>query len=124
MHDAPDELERAASPPRRLIGVRLREGGRADDYLVEDLALHVGDHCLVEVPSGHGAAVAATVHSVTYLGDHCEVWLEMAGGTRILATVRGETRLQPGESVPVRLPPEALLEVGWPAVSPAHPCHE
>jgi len=66
----------------------------------------------VEVPSGHGAAVAATVHSVTYLGDHCEVWLEMAGGTRILATVRGETRLQPGESVPVRLPPEALLEVG------------
>ena len=66
----------------------------------------------VEVPSAHGDAVAAKVHSVTYLGDHCEVRLEMAGGTRILATVRGETRLQAGESVPVRLPPEALLEVG------------
>jgi cell fate regulator YaaT (PSP1 superfamily) len=52
MHDAPDELERTAPPPRRLIGVRLREGGRADDYLVEDLALHVGDHCLVEAPGG------------------------------------------------------------------------
>jgi cell fate regulator YaaT (PSP1 superfamily) len=37
---------------RRLIGVRLREGGRADDYLVEGLSLHVGDHCVVEVPSG------------------------------------------------------------------------
>ena len=35
------------------MGVRLREGGRADDYLVDDLTLHVGDHCVVEVPSGH-----------------------------------------------------------------------
>ena len=49
---APDGFEREASPPR-LIGVRLREGARADDYLVEDLELHVGDHCVVEVPSGH-----------------------------------------------------------------------
>ena len=52
MHDALDELEGAAAP-RRLIGVRVREGGRADDYLVEGLELHVGDHCVVEVPSGH-----------------------------------------------------------------------
>ena len=44
MHDAPDDLE---APPRRggSIGVRLRESGRADDYLVEDLELHVGDSC-------------------------------------------------------------------------------
>jgi cell fate regulator YaaT (PSP1 superfamily) len=52
MHDALDELEGAAAP-RRLIGVRLRESGRADDYVVEGLELHVGDHCIVEVPSGH-----------------------------------------------------------------------
>jgi cell fate regulator YaaT (PSP1 superfamily) len=41
----------AAGP--RLIGVRLRPGARADEYLVEDLTLHVGEHCVVEVPSGH-----------------------------------------------------------------------
>jgi cell fate regulator YaaT (PSP1 superfamily) len=52
MHDAPDELEGTAAP-RRLIGVRLRESARADDYLVEGLELHVGDHCVVEVPNGH-----------------------------------------------------------------------
>ncbi len=37
----------------RLVGVRLREGGRADDYRAEDLTLHVGDCCVVEVPNGH-----------------------------------------------------------------------
>ncbi len=46
-----------------------------------------------------------------YLGDHSEVRLEIAGGTRILATVRGETNLQAGDSVAVRLPPNAFLEV-------------
>jgi cell fate regulator YaaT (PSP1 superfamily) len=50
MQDVPAELESAAIP--RLVGVRLRESGRADDYLVEGLELHVGDHCLVEAPSG------------------------------------------------------------------------
>jgi cell fate regulator YaaT (PSP1 superfamily) len=51
MHDAPpSELEPAAP---RLIGVRLREGARADDYLVDGLPLHVGDYCVVEVPNGH-----------------------------------------------------------------------
>jgi cell fate regulator YaaT (PSP1 superfamily) len=49
----PDALDPDAAPPPRLVGVRLREGGRADDYLVQDLDLHVGDHCVVEVPSGH-----------------------------------------------------------------------
>ena len=53
MHDAEDFREDATPPPRRLVGVRLREGARADDYLAEGLELHVGDHCLVEVPSGH-----------------------------------------------------------------------
>jgi cell fate regulator YaaT (PSP1 superfamily) len=37
----------------RLVGVRLREGARAEDYVVQDLVLHVGDHCVVEVPNGH-----------------------------------------------------------------------
>jgi len=42
-----------SEPARRLVGVRLRDGGRADDYLAEDLVLHVGEHVLVEVASGH-----------------------------------------------------------------------
>jgi putative spermidine/putrescine transport system ATP-binding protein len=66
----------------------------------------------VEVPSEAGAGMPAKVSSVMYLGDHSEVRLEIAGGAQILATVRGATRLQAGESVPVRLPPHALLEVG------------
>src|SRR5262245_28312437 len=41
-----------AAPPQ-LIGVRLRDAARADDYLVERLTLHVGDRVLVEVPGGH-----------------------------------------------------------------------
>ncbi len=41
------------SPGLRLVGVRLRESARADDYLVEDLVLHVGDYCVVEVSQGH-----------------------------------------------------------------------
>src|SRR5437867_1305457 len=44
--------DEAPGPPR-LIGVRLREGARADDYLVEGLTFHVGDLCVVEVPNGH-----------------------------------------------------------------------
>jgi len=39
-------------PIRRLVGVRLRDGARADDYLAEDLVLHVGDHVIVDVPIG------------------------------------------------------------------------
>jgi spermidine/putrescine ABC transporter ATP-binding subunit len=65
----------------------------------------------VEAPSQSGAGVPAKVSSVMYLGDHSEIRLEIAGGTRVLATVRGATRLQAGESVAVRLPPDALLEV-------------
>jgi cell fate regulator YaaT (PSP1 superfamily) len=53
MPETPEALDPVASPPRQLIGVRLREGARADDYLVEDLTLHVGDYCVIEVPSGH-----------------------------------------------------------------------
>ena len=53
MHDTPELHDDATAPVRQLVGVRLREGARADDYLAEDLTLHVGDHCVVEVPSGH-----------------------------------------------------------------------
>jgi len=35
-----------------LIGVRLREPLNADDYLVEDFDLHVGDFCVVETATG------------------------------------------------------------------------
>jgi ABC-type Fe3+/spermidine/putrescine transport system ATPase subunit len=65
----------------------------------------------IELPSALPDAVAAKVVSVMYLGDHSEVRLDLPGGTRVLATVRGEARLQTGESVPVRLPPDAFLEV-------------
>jgi len=36
----------------QLVGMRLREGARADDYRVEGLGLHVGDLCVVEGPRG------------------------------------------------------------------------
>jgi cell fate regulator YaaT (PSP1 superfamily) len=52
VQEAPHESESGPTPVRRLIGVRLREGARADDYLVEGLTLHVGDHCVVESPAG------------------------------------------------------------------------
>ncbi|HWC05016.1 MAG TPA: regulatory iron-sulfur-containing complex subunit RicT [Methylomirabilota bacterium] len=52
MTDRPELFEQPEASASRLIGVRLREGGRADDYLAEGLTLRVGDHCLVEVPSG------------------------------------------------------------------------
>jgi cell fate regulator YaaT (PSP1 superfamily) len=42
------------APPVRLVGIRLREGSRADDYRVDDaLDLHVGEFYLVDVPNGH-----------------------------------------------------------------------
>ena len=47
-------LEIDPDPPRRLIGVRLRAGARADDYLLDAaLTLHVGELCVVEVAQGH-----------------------------------------------------------------------
>jgi cell fate regulator YaaT (PSP1 superfamily) len=45
--------EQAEAVPLWLVGVRLRDGARADDYLAEGLTLHVGDRVLIEVPSGH-----------------------------------------------------------------------
>ena len=42
-----------AAPGYRLVGIRLRDDARADDYLAEGLALHVGDLVLVEAPNGH-----------------------------------------------------------------------
>jgi putative spermidine/putrescine transport system ATP-binding protein len=65
----------------------------------------------IELPSVQRDALVAKVVSVMYLGDHSEVRLEIAGGTRILATVRGQASVQAGDSVPVRFPPDAFLEV-------------
>jgi cell fate regulator YaaT (PSP1 superfamily) len=41
-----------ARPGAQLIGIRLHTGARAEDYLIEDLRLHVGDLCVVERPQG------------------------------------------------------------------------
>jgi cell fate regulator YaaT (PSP1 superfamily) len=38
--------------PRYLVGIRLREPASANDYLVEEFDLHVGDFCVVEIPNG------------------------------------------------------------------------
>ncbi|MGH7332733.1 MAG: ABC transporter ATP-binding protein [Candidatus Rokuibacteriota bacterium] len=65
----------------------------------------------IELPSAQRDALVAKVVSVMYLGDHSQVRLEIAGSTRILATVRGEASIQSGDSVTVRLPPDAFLEV-------------
>ncbi len=45
--------EGSVEPPVKfLVGIRLREPANADEYLAEDLNLHVGDLCVVEVPNG------------------------------------------------------------------------
>ena len=43
MHDTPEFHDDATAPVRRLVGVRLREGARADDYLAEDLTRELLD---------------------------------------------------------------------------------
>ena len=48
--DAPTETVESSS--KFLIGVRLREPLNADDYLVEEFDLHVGDFCIVETATG------------------------------------------------------------------------
>src|SRR3989337_4359060 len=40
------------SIPRYLIGIRLREPLQAEEYLVEEFDLHVGDFCVVETATG------------------------------------------------------------------------
>jgi len=49
----PGVPENPSAPGPQLVGVRLREGARADDYLLEGFRLHVGDLCIVEVSNGH-----------------------------------------------------------------------
>src|SRR5262245_43318985 len=51
--DEPRAVQDADPAGTRLIGIRLRPGARADDYLLEAGVLHVGALCVVEVPSGH-----------------------------------------------------------------------
>jgi len=48
-----ERLDGAGPAVLRLVGVRLRDAARADDYLCETPGLHVGDLVLVEVPNGH-----------------------------------------------------------------------
>ena len=40
------------APIVQLIGIRLRPGARAEDYLIEGWGVHVGDLCVVERPLG------------------------------------------------------------------------
>ena len=48
-----DEASRVAEiPVAYLVGVRLRETAKADDYLLEGFTVHVGELCVVEVPTG------------------------------------------------------------------------
>ncbi len=56
-------------------------------------------------------ALPARVASLMYLGDHTELRLEVAGGARLLATVRSAVELRPGDTVRVRLPAGAFLEL-------------
>lgn len=52
MHPEPASPTPEPGAGLRLVGVRLHEGARAEDYLVDDLTLHVGERCLVEAPGG------------------------------------------------------------------------
>ena len=51
--DSSDPIGLDTPPPAWLVGVRLREGARADDYQTEEPELHVGDLVTVEVPNGY-----------------------------------------------------------------------
>ncbi|MEK7363778.1 MAG: regulatory iron-sulfur-containing complex subunit RicT, partial [candidate division NC10 bacterium] len=46
------ETQTVDAIPRYLIGVRLRESLQAEEYLVEEFDLHVGDFCIVETATG------------------------------------------------------------------------
>jgi len=48
----PEDGTDLPADPAQLVGLRLREEARADDYRVDGLRLHVGDLCLVESPRG------------------------------------------------------------------------
>jgi cell fate regulator YaaT (PSP1 superfamily) len=51
--DGVDGIEPETPATPQLVGVRLRDGTRADDYLSEAAGLHVGDLVTVEVPNGY-----------------------------------------------------------------------
>ena len=38
---------------KNLVGIRLRDPAKADDYLIEGFSVHVGEFCVVEVPNGN-----------------------------------------------------------------------
>jgi putative spermidine/putrescine transport system ATP-binding protein len=64
----------------------------------------------VELGATGPDTLSARVVSVMYLGDHSEVRIELAG-QRLLAIVHGTVPLSAGQTVTVRLAPDAFLHV-------------
>ncbi|MGH7326636.1 MAG: ABC transporter ATP-binding protein [Candidatus Rokuibacteriota bacterium] len=96
--------------------VELPGGQRLEVRLARPLAAGEAVQLLirperVELGATGAGALPTRVVSAMYLGDHTEVRLELAGGTRLLATARGGLTLGAGDSITVRLPADAFLEV-------------
>jgi len=47
-----EEIGGAEARAAYLVGISLREPAKADDHLLEGFTVHVGEFCVVEVPSG------------------------------------------------------------------------
>jgi cell fate regulator YaaT (PSP1 superfamily) len=45
-------VETVDAETARLVGIRLRVPAKTDDYLIDGFTVHVGELCVVEVPSG------------------------------------------------------------------------
>jgi cell fate regulator YaaT (PSP1 superfamily) len=50
--------ERLDTAGPHLVGIRLREAARADDYWADGIRVHVGEFCVVEVPNGNAVGEA------------------------------------------------------------------
>ena len=67
------------------------------------------------VPTAGSDAMPARVTLVTYLGPITEVVIELAGGDRLVAEQASGgwlDRVQPGQEIGVRIPPEAVIGLG------------
>ena len=96
--------------------VELPGGQRLEVCLARPLAAGEAVQLLirperVELGATGAGALPTRVVSAMYLGDHTEVRLELAGGTRLLATAPGGLTFGAGDSITVRLPADAFLEV-------------
>ncbi len=47
-----EEISGTDTQTAQLVGIRLREPAKAEDHLLEGFTVHVGELCVVEVPSG------------------------------------------------------------------------